>query len=84
MSKKNKNKSVADVSFAVDGVPVSFRVIHNMPTRGNVNSFNAALDNWLARTEVFTGQSFCDYVNSKDAGFEAWIPNVTVTKPEEV
>lgn len=36
------------------------KIFHNIP-----NEINAALDNWLARTNKYTEQSFCDYINSK-------------------
>lgn len=36
-----------------------------MPVEGNINTINAALDNWLARTKVFTQKSFINYINSK-------------------
>lgn len=50
----------ADIQFNVDGKQVKFSVHHDM---GEV--IHSAVDNWLARTKVFTGESFCKYVNSK-------------------
>lgn len=55
----------SDVSFEVDGNPVSFSVVHNMPEIKGL-SFEDALINWLNRTTEFTVESFCSYVRSKD------------------
>mgnify|MGYP003395882843 CR=1 FL=1 len=54
----------ADVQFNVNGQPVSFSIIHNMPSAFGV-SFDCALDNWLARTNEFTEKSLCEYIKSK-------------------
>lgn len=37
-----------------------FKIVHNIP-----KEINAALENWLARTSVFTADSFCRYINEK-------------------
>lgn len=54
----------ADVQFNVDGNPIKFSVIHNMPKTFGL-SFDCALDNWLARTKKFTAKSLCKYIMSK-------------------
>lgn len=36
--------------------------------KGSVNSLEAALDNWLARTEDLSAESFVEYLNSKNTG----------------
>lgn len=43
----------------------SFTIVHNINRIGNVNSIDAALDNWLARTQDYSAQSFVNYINSK-------------------
>lgn len=41
-----------------------FCIIHNLPDfRLDID---AALQNWLARTDEFTDESFCKYIRSKD------------------
>lgn len=52
------------VEFAVDGKQVSFIIIHNMPDQFGL-SLECAVDNWLARTSVFTAGSLCKYIMSK-------------------
>ncbi len=42
-----------------------FEIWHTLPTRGNVNTIEAAVDNWQARTSEYTQQSLIDYINSK-------------------
>lgn len=41
-----------------------FDVLHNL--KGFGLNISNAFDSWLARTEVYTVQDFCDYVVSKD------------------
>lgn len=43
----------------------SFTIVHNIPMKGNIDSFQAALDNWLNRTDDFSPESFCEYINGK-------------------
>jgi len=50
------------VSFS-DGT--SFVIYHNIATAGNINSIDAAIQCWEARTDQFTAKSLCDYINSK-------------------
>lgn len=40
-------------------------IVHNIESEGNINSFQSALDSWLARTDDYTADSFCNYINSK-------------------
>jgi hypothetical protein len=40
-----------------------FDVLHDI--EGGGSSIDAALINWAARTETFTVESFCEYINSK-------------------
>lgn len=39
-----------------------FSIAHNLQYPDEIN---AAFDNWMVRTKVFTDKSFCDYINSK-------------------
>jgi hypothetical protein len=48
-----------------------FSIVHNLPMKGNINSIQAAFDNWLVRTDDHTAESFVEYINSKDAGYTA-------------
>ena len=43
----------------------SFSVVHNCKQEGNINSINAAFDNWLERTKDFSEKSFIGYINAK-------------------
>jgi len=46
---------------------ISFTIVHNFRTmNGNVNSFDAAFQSWLARTDDYTSDSFVEYVKSKN------------------
>lgn len=75
---KNKNKRKnsedqwikAEVNFKVDKKPVKFYIYHNMPEVPGLN-FNAALENWLARTSDFTDKSLVSYIMSKNTGHTA-------------
>lgn len=41
-----------------------FEIMHNIP-EGDINGLQGAIDNWLVRTDEYTPESFCKYVNSK-------------------
>ena len=59
-----KNKFIpAKVSLS-NGVKFTIYVTIDK-ANGPVNTLEAALDNWLARTEEYTAKSFVDYINSK-------------------
>lgn len=62
------NLQKANIEFNVDGKPVKFSVIHNLPANFGLN-IDGAVDNWLARTEEYTAQSLVDYINSKNTGY---------------
>jgi hypothetical protein len=43
-----------------------FQLVHNIEkTHGSINSVEAAIIAWCARTKVFTQESFIEYINSK-------------------
>lgn len=44
-------------------------IIHDLPMKGNVNTFNAAMECWITRTNKYTAQSLVDYINSKGVHF---------------
>ena len=46
------------------GNDTSFKIYHNLRSFGL--SIDAALANWLFRTDTYTAESFCEYVKSKD------------------
>lgn len=56
----------ADIKFNVDGKPIQFKVIHNCPETAGL-SMNDAVTNWVHRTDEYTAESLCAYVNSKGA-----------------
>lgn len=76
MSKKNKNRqwTIAKVSFFVDKRPVAFNVVHNLDLIGL--NFETALESWFPRTEIFTVECLCEYITSKD-------PESIICMPEE-
>ncbi len=53
----------ADIEL--EGIGVNFSIIHNIDQEGAINSIDAAVDNWAARTDTFTDRSLCDYINGK-------------------
>jgi hypothetical protein len=42
-----------------------FSIVHNIERQGNINSIQAAFDNWIIRTTKYTEKSLIDYINSK-------------------
>lgn len=46
---------------------ITITIVHDFKQLdGPVNSFQAAFDNWLMRTEDYTAESFVNYVRGKD------------------
>lgn len=39
---------------------IEFKIIHNLP-----DQIEAAVQNWVVRTDDYTDKSLCDYINSK-------------------
>jgi hypothetical protein len=48
-----------------EGKKISFTIFHNLKPHGTVDSLDAALDNWINRTEEVTAESLCQYINGK-------------------
>jgi hypothetical protein len=44
----------------INNEKAKIKIIHNID-----DMILAALDNWLVRTEIFTAESFCQYINGK-------------------
>jgi hypothetical protein len=40
------------------------KIFHNLP-----NQINDAFQNWIVRTDVYTEESFCKYINDKSKKF---------------
>ena len=49
------------IKFKAEGINYQFDILTNMSDK----DLYCALDNWLLRTETFTGHSFAHYVNQK-------------------
>jgi hypothetical protein len=69
---KQKEFSVASIQFDIAGkngnkIHQSFNVIHNLPEVFGL-SLNDAIQNWSVRTDNFSVQSLCSYINSKKSG----------------
>lgn len=60
----NKEFFEADIKFNVDGNPIAFKVIHNCPEIAAL-SVNDAVANWVYRTDAYTAESLCAYINGK-------------------
>lgn len=44
----------------------AFIIIHSLTDdEGTINTLNAALQNWIFRTNEYSAASFVDYINSK-------------------
>jgi hypothetical protein len=43
----------------------SFMIVHNLPINGNIDTIEAAVDNWFIRTDKLSEKSLIDYINSK-------------------
>ena len=56
----------ADVKFKTDNKPIEFQVVHNLPEIQGL-CFEAAVVNWLARTNKYTAKSLCEYIMEKDS-----------------
>lgn len=48
----------------------AFSIYHNLPNDFGLN-IQCAFDNWLVRTDEFTPESLCEYIESKDPNFKA-------------
>lgn len=59
-----KEEKLIETSIKLDN-GVFFKIRHNMPIMGNINSIEAALASWEARTDEYTVESFVNYINSK-------------------
>jgi len=56
----------ATISFKVNGKPVRFTVYHNLKTFGL--DMENAVTCWLARTDTYTAEDLCTYINNKNTG----------------
>jgi len=57
---------------------ISFDIVSNIPESNNgINDIQAAIDNWVVRTNQYTDKSFVNYINSKTqiSGFKAFTLN---------
>ena len=63
---KNKNWFEAEIEFELGGNKIAFKIYHNISqVEGPIDTLDAALDCWLARTVKFSAESFVAYINSK-------------------
>ena len=58
------------VFVEIDGKKITFPIWHNLPDTFGL-SLECAVENWAVRTDQYTVDSLCDYINSKDTGFIA-------------
>lgn len=58
------------IQFKVYGQQYKFAVVHNLPKIPGLR-IEDALDNWLARTDDYTAESFCEYINDKPIEYSA-------------
>jgi hypothetical protein len=62
----------------------SFTIIHDLPMRGVVDSFESALDNWKVRTKTLTAESLVDYINKQSKINRQRFLAITETKFKEL
>ena len=53
------------IKLEFEGKEKTFSLWHNMTVNGNINTLHAAIDNWLARTSVFSEKALCKYIMGK-------------------
>lgn len=59
------------VRFSIEDEITEFNITHNLPdVRGM--SIEDAVVNWLFRTDDYSVESLCDYINDKDIGHVAF------------
>jgi hypothetical protein len=56
--------TVSDIELSNGSV---MRIFHNLPTQG-INTIQDAVNSWTARTDDYSPESFCKYVNGKFTG----------------
>lgn len=59
------------ISFEVNGVPFEFTVFHTLPDVFSL-SMSDAVNSWVHRTNDYSEQSLCDYINSKNTEGKAY------------
>lgn len=65
----------SEIGFELNGEPVQFKLYHNLPPEFGLN-IDAAIHNWVVRTEEYTPESLREYILSKQ-------PDVIVFTEEE-
>lgn len=72
-----KNLTKRKVCFYKGDHYIEFDIWTNLPDGFGV-SFDAAMKNWLYRTDNYTAESFCSYINSKP------VPYIALTEKQYV
>ena len=68
VTEPNKKLKDLNVSFLINGSPVSFDILTNVKQ----DEMEAVIINWIARTSKFTAKSLVNYINTKNHyGFKA-------------
>ncbi len=63
---KNRVSKLNQTELALSN-GVKFTIVHDFKNMdGPVNSFDAAFQNWLSRTDEYTAESFIEYVKDKE------------------
>ncbi len=73
------------VNFNVHDEPRSFNIVHNLPDVPGLR-IEDALENWLARTDDYSADSFVKYIRSKETDYSVFTEDEfdEVTKPEKL
>lgn len=64
----NTDFNVASIQFSVGKKKIEFKIYHNLPETKGL-SFQNAFDSWVNRTDEYTDESLCDYINDKNTGY---------------
>ena len=66
--KKKSEYFMAEIRFNVGKRKISFNVVHNLPETFGL-SMDCAVESWVHRTNKYTAESLCKYINDKDTGY---------------
>lgn len=76
---KHDDLHLYTVGFTFNGKAYAFKIYHNLPDIQGL-SFKDALMNWIVRTDEITEESLCEYIRSKNTGYEA----ISLTELREI
>lgn len=57
-----------EIQFKINDVQYKFNVFHNLPNVHGL-SLHDAVQSWVVRTKIYTANSLCKYICSKNTGY---------------